>query len=193
MPISAAGLRIEHNVATDRQILGSLVFDDVAALQTVGAVGQGMEVAKFAVDRIQLGGSALVLGCCTTATKMAASYTNEREQFGRPLSTYQGAQLRAADCVIDTHGIRLTLLQAAWRLDQGLDADDAIAVAKYWSAEAGQRVVHNTQHLHGGMGADVDYPVHRTFLWVKQLECTFGAGSQQLARLGASIAAAAVG
>jgi alkylation response protein AidB-like acyl-CoA dehydrogenase len=51
--------------------------------------------------------------------------------------------------------------------------------------------VHATQHLHGGMGADVDYPVHRSFIWVKQLENVFGGGSQQLAKIGARIAAEA--
>jgi acyl-CoA dehydrogenase len=72
-----------------------------------------------------------------------------------------------------------------------LPARDEIDIAKYWAAEGGQRVVHATQHLHGGMGADVDYPVHRYFLWVKQLENTFGSAPQHLARLGRSIAASA--
>ena len=69
-----------------------------------------------------------------------------------------------------------------------MPARDQIDIAKYWAAEGGQRVVHATQHLHGGMGADIDYPVHRYFLWVKQFENTFGSGPQHLARLGRSIA-----
>ena len=96
--------------------------------------------------------------------------------------------LRAADCYIDTDNIRLVMLKAAWLLDEGLPASDAVAAAKWWSAEAGQRVVHATQHLHGGMGADIDYPVHRYFLWVKQLENTLGGASAQLARLGSALA-----
>ena len=64
-------------------------------------------------------------------------------------------------------------------------------MAKWWASEAGQRVVHITQHLHGGMGADVDYPVHRYFLWGKQLEDTFGGATIQLARLGRVLAGAA--
>jgi len=85
----------------------------------------------------------------------------------------------------------VTMWQAAWRLAEGLPAREEIDIAKYWAAEGGQRVVHATQHLHGGMGADIDYPVHRYFLWVKQLENTFGSGPQQLARLGRSIARSA--
>ena len=61
-------------------------------------------------------------------------------------------------------------------------------VAKWWASEGGQRVVHITQHLHGGMGADIDYPVHRYFLWGKQIEDTLGGASAQLARLGRALA-----
>ena len=111
----------------------------------------------------------------------------EREQFGRPLSTNQGVAIRAADAYIDIDCMRVTLWHAAWRLDaRPAGRATRSHVAKYWAAEGGQRVVHATQHLHGGMGADVDYPVHRTFLWVKQLENIFGSGPQHLARLGAS-------
>ena len=137
--------------------------------------------------------AAVVLGCCEEATAMAAAYTSEREQFGRPLSTNQGVAMRAADCYIDNDCMRVTLLQAAWLIDEGRSAAeiaDAAAVAKWWSADAGQRVVHATQHLHGGMGADIDYPVHRYFLWVKQLENTFGGGSRQLAAIGRGLAGA---
>ena len=119
---------------------------------------------------------------------MAAEYTSQREQFGRPLSTNQGLAMRAADCYVDVDCMRITLWEAAWRLAVGLPAADAVTVAKYWSAEGGQRVVHNTQHMHGGIGADIDYPVHRYFLWVKEMEIQLGAGSAQLAKLGASIA-----
>jgi alkylation response protein AidB-like acyl-CoA dehydrogenase len=86
--------------------------------------------------------------------------------------------------------MRVTLWQAAWRLTAGLDATREVMVAKWWSAEGGQRVVHITQHLHGGMGADVDYPVHRYFLWGKQIEDTLGGASAQLARLGRALAEA---
>jgi alkylation response protein AidB-like acyl-CoA dehydrogenase len=96
--------------------------------------------------------------------------------------------LRAADAYIDTEAIRVTLWHAAWRLDTGRPATDAVAVAKWWASEAGQRVVHATQHLHGGMGADVEYPIHRYFLWGKQIELMLEGPSAQLARLGISLA-----
>ena len=132
----------------------------------------------------------LQIGVCEAATAQAAEYTSNRQQFGKPLSTFQGVQLRAADAFIDTEAIRVTTLQAAWKLDEGLDASSDVLVAKWWASEAGQHAVHNTQHLHGGMGADIDYPVHRYFLWGKQIEDTLGGASATLARLGQVLAGA---
>ncbi len=187
---SADGVAMALSETTNRELHGELVLDGVrvGADQIVGSVGQGRSVVSWAIERVSVAMAATAVGCCAEATKMAAEYTSQREQFGRPLSTNQGVALRAADCYIDTDAMRLVQWQAAWRLDAGLPAAEAVGVAKWWAAEGGQRVVHGTQHLHGGMGADVDYPVHRYFLWVKQLENTLGGGSWQLASLGARIA-----
>jgi acyl-CoA dehydrogenase len=188
------GVKLEHNETTNREIHSTMHLDGVTSGDdgVVGDVGNGRAVVRWAVDRLQIGNCALALGACEEALAMTASYVSGREQFGRPLSTNQGVAIRAADAYIDVECQRVTLWQAAWRLDAGLTVADEIDVAKYWAAEGGQRVVHATQHLHGGMGADVDYPVHRTFLWVKQLENVFGGGTQHLARLGQRIAAGAI-
>ena len=95
---------------------------------------------------------------------------------------------RAADAYVDVEGIRLTTLAAVWRLAEDRDADDAIAIAKFWAAEGGQRVGHSAQHLHGGVGVDVSYPLHRYFLWAKQNELTLGGATHHPLRLGARIA-----
>jgi alkylation response protein AidB-like acyl-CoA dehydrogenase len=142
------------------------------------------------LDRALLGLAAIQVGVCEAAVRMAAEYTSNRVQFGKPLSSFQGAQIKAADGYIGTEAIRVTMLQAAWKLDAGRDAAADVLVAKWWASEAGQQVVHITQHLHGGMGADVDYPVHRYFLWGKQIEDTLGGASAQLARLGTVLAEA---
>jgi alkylation response protein AidB-like acyl-CoA dehydrogenase len=63
-------------------------------------------------------------------------------------------------------------------------------MAKFWVADGGQRVVHAAQHLHGGMGVDMDYPVHRYFLWAKELELTLGGATPQLLDLCASLVGA---
>ena len=117
---------------------------------------------------------ALQLGVTESALQQTAEYLNQREQFGRPLSTFQGTLLRAADAAIDVESIRVTLWQAAWRIDTGREAAGAVSAAKWQASEPGQRVVHATQHLHGGIGADVTYPIHRYFLWGKQIELMLG-------------------
>lgn len=191
--LDAAGVEVELSETTNREFHGELTLGSVVVGDEAKLEGAGQPIVEWTLARAQVAVAAVVLGCCEEATAMAAAYTSEREQFGRPLSTNQGVAMRAADCYIDNDCMRVTLLQAAWLIDEGRSAAeiaDAAAVAKWWSADAGQRVVHATQHLHGGMGADIDYPVHRYFLWVKQLENTFGGGSRQLAAIGQGLAGA---
>lgn len=130
------------------------------------------------------------VGTCAGALALTAAYVSEREQFSVKLATLQAVSQRAADAYIDTELVRLTAWAAAWRLANDLGADDELAIAKHFTAEAGQRVVAAAQHLHGGIGVDLDYPVHRYFRWAKDHEQRLGGGSQHLAMLGASIASA---
>ncbi|MET9695547.1 acyl-CoA dehydrogenase family protein [Streptomyces sp. NPDC006529] len=130
----------------------------------------------------------LQAGVCAGSLARAVAYTSEREQFGRPLSTNQAVMLRAADAYMDTEAIRVTAYEAAWRIDQGLPAREHALTAAWWASEAGKRVVHAGQHLHGGMGADLDHPVHRHFLWGRQLDAYLGCGSELLEELGAVLA-----
>ncbi|QIK07589.1 acyl-CoA/acyl-ACP dehydrogenase [Streptomyces sp. ID38640] len=126
----------------------------------------------------------LQAGVCAGSLARAVAHTTTREQFGRPLSTNQGVLLRAADAHMDIEAIRLTAYEAAWRRDAGLDAGPHALTAAWWASEAGTRVVHTGQHLHGGIGADVDHPVHRHFLWGRQLAGYLGSGAEALEELG---------
>ncbi|QES46055.1 acyl-CoA dehydrogenase [Streptomyces venezuelae] len=131
----------------------------------------------------------LQAGVCAGSLARAVAHTNEREQFGRPLAAKQAVQLRAADAYMDTEAIRVTAYEAAWRRDTGLPYDTHALTAAWWASEAGKRVVHAGQHLHGGAGADLDHPVHRHFLWGRQLDAYLGCGSEVLEELGELIAA----
>jgi alkylation response protein AidB-like acyl-CoA dehydrogenase len=131
-------------------------------------------------------------GVCESALAMTARHTSEREQFGKKIASFQAAGQRAADAYIDTELVRLTALQAAWRLSEGWPADEQIAVAKFWAGDGGMRAVHACQHLHGGLGVDLDYPLHRYFLWCKQIEHELGTPTRQLLELGAQLAATPV-
>jgi alkylation response protein AidB-like acyl-CoA dehydrogenase len=189
----ATGLTVERAATTNREIHPHLHLDGVdvptQSLLAGGDPARGAEVIAFLQDRARTGLCALQVGVTEAAVAQTAEYLNTREQFGRPLSTFQGTMLRAADAAIDTEAIRVTMWQAAWRLDHGLDAELAVSVASWFAAEAGQRAVHATQHLHGGMGADISYPIHRYFLWGKQIELLLGSPSGQLAKLGSQLVA----
>jgi 3-oxocholest-4-en-26-oyl-CoA dehydrogenase beta subunit len=134
--------------------------------------------------RALVGLCAVQLGVAERALKLAASYTSEREQFGRPIGSFQAVQQRLADAFIDVEAIRWTTWHAAWLIAEGRPADREACIAKFWAAEAGARVAASAQQVHGGMGIDVTYPLSRYFLWAKQNELTLGSSSQQLARLG---------
>jgi acyl-CoA dehydrogenase len=128
-------------------------------------------------------------GACAAALDLTAEYTKTRVQFEKPIATFQAVGQRAADAYVDTEAIRLTAWQAASRLSAGLPAASEVAVAKYWAAEGGQRVVHAAAHLHGGVGVDRDYPLHRYFLLTRHIELTLGGANESLRRLGALLAA----
>lgn len=188
----APGVTLERQEATTREVV-HLVTLDGAAVPAEALLG-GDGALRWLVRRATVGLCALQVGVTGRALRMTAEYTSAREQFGRPLAAFQAVSQRAADAYVDVEGIRLTTLAAAWRLTEGEGAGDpetvdaAIAIAKFWAADAGQRVVHAAQHLHGGVGVDVSYPLHRYFLWAKQIELSLGGGTEQLLRLGAMIA-----
>lgn len=127
-------------------------------------------------------------GACQAALKLAADYAQQRHQFDRPIATFQAVSQRAGDAYIDTEAVNLTSRQAAWRISAGRPADEQVAIARWWASEAGFRVMHASTHLHGGVGVDRDYPLHRYFLMTRQLELTLGNAEEQLVRLGDLIA-----
>ncbi|MER6128284.1 acyl-CoA dehydrogenase family protein [Streptomyces sp. NPDC001795] len=136
----------------------------------------------LATARVAFAG--LQAGVCAGSLARAVAHTNTREQFGRPLAAKQGVQLKAADAYMDAEAIRVTAYEAAWRRDAGLPYATHALTAGWWASEAGARVVHTGQHLHGGTGADLEHPVHRHFLWGRQLDAYLGCGSEVLQELG---------
>ncbi len=81
------------------------------------------------------------------------------------------------------------MLLAATRLEEGKPAETEVATAKYWASDGGSRVGHAALHVHGGISIDLDYPIHRYFLWAKGIEFTLGSGTPQLVKIGRVLAA----
>jgi len=188
--LDAAGVSRERQRTTSGHPEALLRLDGVQvdAGCVLGGADQGAEVLDWTVERATAALCAVAIGVCEEAVRMTAEYTKTREQFDRPIATFQAVGQRAADAYIDTEAVRLTAWQALWRLAEDLPAAAEVAVAKFWAAEGGQRVVHAAQHLHGGMGVDRDYPLHRYFLLAKQLELTLGGTTPQLLTLGRILA-----
>jgi alkylation response protein AidB-like acyl-CoA dehydrogenase len=162
-------------------------YADVELTNAVGRrLGEGSDAVGKLYTRALVGLCAIQIGVTERALKLAASYTTEREQFGRPIGSFQAVQQRLADAFIDVEAIRWTTWHAAWLIGEGRPADREAAIAKFWAAEAGARVAASAQQVHGGMGIDVTYPLSRYFLWAKQIELALGSASQQLARLGST-------
>ncbi|KUI41339.1 acyl-CoA dehydrogenase [Mycobacterium sp. IS-1590] len=150
--------------------------------------GSGGDVAAWLSTRATLGRSAFQLGVLERALELTAAYAREREQFDRPIGSFQAVSSRLADGYIDVKALRLTLTQAAWRLSEDLPADVDVHTAAFWAADAGHRVAHTTVHVHGGVGIDIDHPVHRYFLAAKQTEFAVGGATGQLLRIGRELA-----
>ena len=148
--------------------------------------GNGAEMIESLHARALVGLCAIQLGVTERALRIAAAYTTEREQFGRPIGSFQAVQQRMADAFIDVEAIRWTMWQAAWLLGHGRRASREAGIAKFWAGEAGARITATAQQVHGGIGIDTTYPLFRYFLWAKHNELTLGSASAQLARLGAA-------
>jgi alkylation response protein AidB-like acyl-CoA dehydrogenase len=186
-----AGVALERvqTTALEPQFVVTLSGAKVGAGDVLGNPAEGGAIVDWLAQHAVAGLCSMQAGVCEAALRLTAKHVSEREQFGVKIATFQAVAQRAADAYIDTEAVTLTARQAAWRLAAKLPADEALSVAKFWAAEGGQRVAHAAQHLHGGIGVDTAYPLHRYFRWTKQIELTLGGAMVHLARLGAHIAA----
>jgi alkylation response protein AidB-like acyl-CoA dehydrogenase len=187
----AAGVKVTKQVSTTGEPLGriDLAGAVVGADDVLGEAARGAAVLEWLLPRATVALCALELGVCERALAMTATYTAGRQQFERPIATFQAVSQRAADAYIDVEAIRVATWQAAWRLANEVPVDDTVSIAKFFAAEAGHRVVFAAQHLHGGMGFDVEYPLYRHYLLSKQIELTLGSASAHLAAIGRRLAA----
>lgn len=192
IPATAPGVSSEPLAPMNGEPSALVRFDAVELADDAileGSNDEGIDAHRWLVDRAVAATCVAQVGTCEGALALTATYVSNREQFGSKLATFQAVAHRAADAWIDTELVRLTAWRALWLLAVGLDADDEISVAKSFTAEAAQRVVEAAQHLHGGIGMDLDYPIHRYFRWAKEHELRLGGGAEHLARLGRTLAA----
>ncbi|MFF5449025.1 acyl-CoA dehydrogenase family protein [Streptomyces sp. NPDC012888] len=198
LPRGTGGLALADQYSTSGERLAELTLTGVRvpAAQLIDAPGAWERLRQL----LATGTCALALGLGEAVLGMTGRYTSKREQFGHPVATFQAVAVQAADRYIDLRAMEVTLWQAAWRLDAATDgaggplpASGDVAVAKIWASEGVRRVVQTAQHLHGGFGADTDYPLHRYHAWAKQLELSLGPAAAHEEALGDLLAAHPLG
>ncbi|MFH9723529.1 acyl-CoA dehydrogenase family protein [Streptomyces sp. NPDC017254] len=191
LPRTHDGVGLTAQYSTNGELLAELRLDSVRlrgadVIDTEGAW-------EWLRGLLTTGTCALALGLGEAVLTMTSQYTGKREQFGHPVATFQAVAVQTADRYIDLRAMEVTLWQAAWRLATGaeaaLPAAGDIAVAKIWASEGVRRVVQTAQHLHGGFGADTDYPLHRYHAWAKHLELSLGPAAAHEDALGDLLAA----
>ena len=163
---------------------GARLGDD----RVLGSPAAGADITEWLVAHGTVGLCALQLGVVERALELTSAYARDRVQFGRPIGSFQAVTQRLADAYIDVEAVRLTMWQAAWRLAAGLPGGTEVATAKFWAADAGHRVAHTAVHVHGGVGIDMGYPLHRYFTAAKRAEFALGGATSQLRRIGAALA-----
>ncbi|MFC8199171.1 acyl-CoA dehydrogenase family protein [Streptomyces sp. NPDC057298] len=195
VPRAHEGATLAEQISTSGERLGELRLDSVRV--PVRDVIEADGAWERLRDLLATGTCALALGLGEGVLRMTSEYTSKREQFGFPVATFQAVAVQAADRYIDLRAMEATLWQAAWRISTGaggaLPASGDVAVAKIWASEGVRRVVQTAQHLHGGFGADTDYPLHRYHAWAKQLELSLGPAAAHEEALGDLLAAHTLG
>lgn len=182
--IARVGGRLTHHEPAADLVIDGLALPAGAALDEA-ALG-------WLSPRVTACLGALQLGVSGEALKRAVAYTSERVQFGQPIAAFQAITQKTADCLIDVEALRSALWQLVWRLDGNLDAEGSAAVVRSWTCDTGHRVTHAAQHMHGGIGVDVSYPIHRYTYWSRAIEIATGGVSASLEALGQWLATPAL-
>jgi 3-oxo-4-pregnene-20-carboxyl-CoA dehydrogenase alpha subunit len=170
---SSSGLP-EYTVRLDRAPVQHVLAGDTVP---------GSSVAEL--YRLAVAGACCVAdGAVSAALELTTGYIRTREQFGRPLATFQAVAQQIADVYVIARTLHLAAMSACWRLDTGLEAGPDVDVAGYWLAEHAPVALRTCHHLHGGIGMDVSYPLPRYSALVTDMVGLVGGAEYRLDLLG---------
>jgi alkylation response protein AidB-like acyl-CoA dehydrogenase len=179
--LRAPGIDKAPGVLMHGEAVAELRFDGVvvpASARLPAAAGDWLEQRAIAAI------AALQLGVSTAQLQRTVDYIKEREQFDRAIASFQAVQMAMADARIAIEALRSALWQLVYRLDAGLPSAAEALALKYLAGECGHLVGHKAQHVHGGIGVDLTYPIHRYLYWSRALGLTLGGAAATLERLG---------
>jgi len=157
----------------------TVVCADAAADSLLAASVE--DIGRFAVA----GAAALADGVLAGAVDLTAEHLRTREQFGKPLATFQAVAQQIADVYIVARTVHLAATSVNWLLASDVNADDDVDIAAYWLAAEMLKALQVCHHLHGGLGVDITYPLHRFYSHGKDLARLAGGAAARLDRIGA--------
>jgi 3-oxo-4-pregnene-20-carboxyl-CoA dehydrogenase alpha subunit len=174
----AAGVTLTRTPSSSGEPEYTLRLDHAPIEGMLGGADCVRDLYQLAVA----GACALADGAVAGALALTRDHVATREQFGRPLAAFQAVSQQIADVYIASRTLHLATVAACWRLDAGLDAAADLGVAGYWCAEQAPRAVRICHHLHGGLGMDATYPLHRFSSLVADLVRYLGGAEYRLER-----------
>ena len=178
----ADGVRLSKTPTSNDSDEYTVTFADVAVADSDVLAG----AAASRVNQLALAmAGSFTDGLVAGALRLTADYVAERKQFGKPLSTFQTVAAQLAEVYIASRTINLVAKSVVWRLSEGLDADSDLDVLGYWVTSQAPPVMQLCHHLHGGMGMDITYPMHRYYSTIKDLSRLLGGPSHRLDLVGA--------
>ncbi|MBM4462691.1 MAG: acyl-CoA dehydrogenase [Chloroflexi bacterium] len=185
IPKGAAGIELVplRTVGQDKQFEVTFEGVQVSPLDILGTVDGGWPVVEVTLQKATAIQCVETVGVMQQELSITAEYTSNRVQFGRPIGSFQAVQHRLADMLTDVEGARWLSYRALSLLSEGLPAQREVAIAKAWVSDACQRVAYSAQHLHGGIGMDLDYDLHFYFEWAKARQLSLGPTPYHLASI----------
>jgi 3-oxo-4-pregnene-20-carboxyl-CoA dehydrogenase alpha subunit len=184
---AAEGVTLDRTPSSTGAPEYTLRLDEAPIAALLGGAG-----SPAVADLYQLtlaGACCLADGALAAALALTTQHVAARQQFGRPLATFQAVAQHIADVSIASRTLHLAALSGCWRLDSGREAGPDLDVAAYWLADQAPAALQTCHHLHGGTGMDVRYPLHRYSALVKDLVRLLGGADYRLSLLGARVAA----
>jgi alkylation response protein AidB-like acyl-CoA dehydrogenase len=172
-----------ETLAYDKQC--EVVFDNVRVPREniIGEPGQALDMLEDLQERAAVAKCAEMVGGLQTTFNMTVAYAKEREQFGRPIGSFQAVQHHCANMVIDVDGARFITYQAAWRIAQGLPASMEASMAKALTSEAAKRVTRLGHQIHGAVSFCDEHDLHLFYRKAKAGEVAFGDGDYHLEKV----------
>lgn len=171
------GLSVVEQVAINDEAAGYVLFDN-CKVSAENIIAKGELAANLEAQqnhRAWIAQGAMQTGILDEGLKRAAEYVSERKQFGKALGSFQAVSQQAANAYMEIESLRSVYWRALEDVEYGNDLALSASVVKYWVGVASHNAAHAFLHLHGGIGQDLDYPLHRYFLWAKQNERYLGA------------------